>query len=92
MGLRSFCSWRFQCIILICPVHQGKPLLLVGARANHELRLDEGIKVLFVEGLELHGALLEGETLLVSVLGDLGGHVVSDLGVEAGNEHETGLC
>lgn len=65
-------------------------LQLVGARSNHELRLDEGVELSFSEGLELHGTLLEGEALLVSVLGDLGSHVVSDLGVEASDEHETG--
>lgn len=66
-------------------------LLLVRARSNHELRLDEGIELIFGESLELHGALLEGKALLVSVLGDLGGHVVPNLGVEAGDEHEPEL-
>ena len=46
------------------------------------------VKVLLAESLELHGALLEGEALLVGVLGDLAGHVVADDGVEAGDEHE----
>jgi hypothetical protein len=46
------------------------------------------VKVLFAKSLELHSALLESKTLLVSVLGDLAGHVVANDGVEAGDKHE----
>jgi hypothetical protein len=46
------------------------------------------VEVLFTESLKLHSALLEGKTLLVSVLGDLAGHVVTDDGVKAGDKHE----
>lgn len=63
-------------------------LLLVSAGTDHELGADELVKVLLGEGVELEGGLLEGETLLVGVLGDLGGHVVADLGVEGGDQHE----
>jgi hypothetical protein len=46
------------------------------------------VKVLFAKSLKLHSALLESKTLLVSVLGDLAGHVVADNGVKAGDKHE----
>jgi hypothetical protein len=61
--------------------------LLLGA--DHQLGTDVLVKVLFAKSLELHGTLLQGKTLLVCVLGDLGGHVVSNDGVEAGDKHET---
>lgn len=61
-------------------------LVLLGS--DHQLRANVGVKLLLAESLELHGALLEGKTLLVSVLGDLASHVVTDDGVEAGDQHE----
>jgi hypothetical protein len=61
-------------------------LVLLGS--DHQLRADVGVELLLAESLELHGALLEGKTLLVSVLGNLAGHVVADDGVEAGDQHE----
>lgn len=64
-------------------------LLFVRSRTDHELRLDKSIKFIRREGLELHGAVLESEALFVCVLGNLGGHVVADFGVEAGDKHET---
>jgi hypothetical protein len=57
-------------------------------RSDHKLRADVAVKVLLAKSLELHSALLEGKALLVSVLGDLAGHVVTDDGVEAGDKHE----
>lgn len=78
-------------IIYACDVGLYMHLTLVRRRSDHELRLDEAVKLLGGESLELHGGILQGETLLVSVLGDLAGHVVSNLGIEASNKHETGF-
>lgn len=64
-------------------------LLLVGAGADHQLGLDKGVKLVLGQSLELQGTLLEGEALLVGVLGYLAGHVVADLGVKAGDKHKT---
>ena len=61
-------------------------LVLLGS--DHQLRANVGVELLLAESLELHGALLEGKTLLVSVLGHLAGHVVTNDGVEAGDQHE----
>lgn len=72
-----------------CAFVQLYSLRLVLAGDNHELGLDECVKLLLGEGVELHGALLEGQALLVRILGDLAGHVVANLGVEAGDEHKT---
>ena len=63
-------------------------LTLVWAGSDHELGLDKRVKLLLGQGVELESALLEGEALLVRVLGHLAGHVVANLGVEAGDEHE----
>lgn len=49
-----------------------------------------GVEVLLAKGLQLHSTLLQSETLLVGVLSDLGRHVVTDNGVQAGDEHQTG--
>lgn len=49
-----------------------------------------GIKVLLAQGLELHCALLEGQTLFVCILGHLGCHVVANDWVEARDKHQTG--
>lgn len=65
----------------------GNLFLLLGS--NHQLRTDSLVKVLGANSVKLHGALLEGKTLLVCVLGDLGGHVVANDGVEAGDKHQT---
>ena len=62
--------------------------LLLGSK--HQLRADMGVEVLLAEGLKLHGTLLQSETLLVGVLSDLGCHVVTDNGVQAGDKHQTG--
>lgn len=72
-------------------MNMSRQLQLVLGGDDHELRLDERVKLLRGESLELHGALLESEALLVGVLGNLAGHVVANLGVEAGDEHET-IC
>lgn len=62
---------------------------LVGLGLNHKLRLDKRVKLLLGQGIELKSTLLESQALLVGVLGDLAGHIVANLGVEAGNQHET---
>lgn len=73
---------------VICTTTTTKRLfLLLGS--NHELGTNVGVKLLLAQGLQLHSTLLEGEALLVSVLGDLGGHVVTDDGVEASDKHQT---
>lgn len=73
-------------------VHDGLNYLLhlalVRLGPDHELRLDECVEFVRSQGVELHGAVLESQTLLVRVLGYLGCHIVTDLGVEAGNQHE----
>lgn len=61
--------------------------LLLGA--DHQLRADVLVEVLLAQSLELHSTLLQGQTLLVGVLGDLGGHVIANNGVQAGNQHQT---
>jgi len=61
-------------------------LVLLGS--DHQLGADVVVELLLTESLELHGALLEGEALLVGVLGDLAGHVITDDWVEAGDQHE----
>lgn len=48
------------------------------------------VKVLLAESLQLHGALLQSQVLLVRVLGHLGRHVVADHGVQARHQHQTG--
>lgn len=63
--------------------------LFVLLGSKHQLGADVLVKVLLAEGLKLHSTLLQGNTLLVSVLGDLGGHVVANDGVQAGHEHQT---
>ena len=70
-------------------VQSSNFLTLVRARTDHELGLDEGIKLLLGQCLHLHRTLLQGQALLVSVLGNLAGHVVANLGVEAGDKHES---
>jgi hypothetical protein len=57
-------------------------------RRNHELGADVLVEVLGADDLELHGGLLEREAVLVRVLGGLGGGVVADDGVEAGDQHK----
>lgn len=64
-------------------------LALVRSGADHQLGLNQGIKLLLSQSIELQSTLLEGKALLVSVLGNLASHIVTDLGVEAGNKHET---
>ena len=64
---------------------------LVVGRVDHELWSDVLVKVGFTNDLELEGGLLEGEAVLVGVLGSLAGGVVADDGVEAGNQHQTGF-
>jgi hypothetical protein len=68
-----------------------KPYLIFLLRGNHELRSDVLIEVLFTDDLELESTLLESDTLLVRVLGGLGGSVISDDGVKAGDQHQTRL-
>lgn len=63
--------------------------LFVLLGSKHQLGTDVLVKVLLAESLELHSTLLKSDTLLVSVLGDLGGHVVANDGVQAGHEHQT---
>ena len=58
---------------------------------NHELRADVLVEVLRADDLELHGSLLQCQAVLVGVLGGLGGGVVADDGVEAGDQHKTEL-
>jgi hypothetical protein len=72
--------------IIYNSLHDLHLLLLLGSK--HELRTDVLIKVLLAQSLELHGTLLEGKTLLVSVLCDLGGHVVANDRVKAGDKHK----
>lgn len=72
--------------ILYKSLHDLHLFLLLGSK--HELGTDGLVEVLLAQSLELHSTLLEGETLLVSVLGDLGGHVVANDGVKAGDKHE----
>ena len=62
---------------------------LVGARAHHQLGLDQGIKLLLSQCIQLEGTLLKGKALLVSVLGHLTSHIVSNLRVKAGDKHKT---
>ena len=62
--------------------------LLLGAQ--HQLRADIFLKVLFAEGLKFHSTLLESDALLVGILGHLGGHVITNDGVQAGHKHQTG--
>lgn len=61
--------------------------LLLGSQ--HQLGTDVLLKVLLAKSLEFHGTFLESDALLVSVLGHLGGHVVTDDRVQAGNKHQT---
>jgi len=61
--------------------------LLLGRK--HELWTDVLVEFLLAQSFELHGTLLKRRALLVRVLGDLAGHVVTDDGVEAGDKHQT---
>ena len=60
-------------------------------RTQHQLRPHIAIEVRLAQRPQLHGALLERESLRVRVLGHLGCHVVADDGVEARDEHEAAL-
>src|SRR5690606_38525114 len=51
-------------------------------RADHLLGPHVAVELLLGEDAEVEGRLLEGEALLVGVLGDLRGAVVPDVGVE----------
>lgn len=62
---------------------------LVVGRVDHELWSDILVKVGFADDFELEGGLLEGEVVLVGVLGSLASGVVANDGVEAGNQHQT---
>lgn len=57
-------------------------------RANHQLGADKGVKLFLSKGVELHGGFLKSQTLLVSILGNLAGHVIANLGVEASDQHK----
>lgn len=47
------------------------------------------VEVLLAESFQFHGTLLERQAFLVGVLGDFGGHVVTNDWVQAGHKHET---
>jgi hypothetical protein len=63
--------------------------LFVLLGADHQLRTHVLVKILLAESLELHGARLQGDALLVGILCNLGRHVVSDDRVQACNKHQT---
>lgn len=63
-------------------------MLLYIRRSNHELRLHQAVELLLCERLELHGTLLQRQTLLVGILGHLAGHIVANLGVKACHQHQ----
>jgi len=74
---------------LIYNAHQTPIFILaLVLGSNHQLRPDELVELGLRKGLELERALLQGDALLVRVLGHLGGHVVADLRIEAGHQHE----
>lgn len=61
--------------------------MLLGSQ--HQLGTHVLVELLRAQSLQLHSGLLQGQALLVGVLGDLGGHVVTNDGVQAGHEHQT---
>ncbi len=63
-------------------------LLLLGGQ--HEFGPDMFVKLLRGQRLQFHCRLLQSQTLLVSVLGHFGSHVIADDWVQTGNKHETG--
>ena len=63
--------------------------LFVLLGSEHELGADVFVELLRAKSLKLHSTLLEGKVLLVSVLGNLGSHVVTNDRVQAGDEHQT---
>lgn len=64
-------------------------MLLYLLRSYHELGLHQGVKLVLSQRLELHGTLLQRQTLLVGILGHFAGHIVANLGVEACYQHQT---
>ena len=62
-------------------------LQLLGSQ--HQLGADMLVELLGAESLELHSTLLQSKVLLVSVLGHLGGHVVTNYRVQASHKHQT---
>lgn len=56
--------------------------------ANHVLGSNPLVKLLGGKDTKLKSRLLEGDSLLVGVLGNLGGSVVTNLGVKGGDKHE----
>lgn len=58
--------------------------------ADHQLGAHVFIKVFLAESLELHGTGFQGDALLVSILGNLGSHVIANDRVQAGHKHQTG--
>jgi hypothetical protein len=71
--------------ILLVQSYSGLVLL----RPNHQLRSDILVKVLLTDSLQLHRRFLQGQSLLVSILGHFAGHVIPDLGIQAGYEHKS---
>ena len=61
--------------------------LLLGSQ--HQFRPDVLLEFFLGQSTEFQSALLQGDTLLVGVLGHLGGHVVANDGVQAGDKHQT---
>jgi hypothetical protein len=59
-----------------------------GGRTDHEFGSDLLVELLGSEEAERDGRLLEGRSLLVSLLGALGDVVITEMGVEDGGEHE----
>ena len=57
-------------------------------RPSIVLRPHHPVERLLVDQSELQPGFLEGQALLVGVLGDLGGIVVADLGRERGDQHQ----
>ena len=64
-------------------------LSLVSRGTDHQLRLHELVEVCLAQGVQFHGTLLEGQTLLVRILSNLACHVIANLGVKAGDQHES---
>jgi len=57
-------------------------------RVGHLIRIDQTIEVLSGDVTELEGRLLEGQTLRVGQMGDLGRLVIADDRTQGGNQHQ----
>lgn len=91
MGLGNFIYTYTTHMILLDEIHRLATRSLLFLGADHQLRADVFVKVLLAQSLELHGALLQRQALLVGILGHFRGHIVPDNWVQAGNKHQTKL-